>query len=243
MSEPAIVPVSPAQTAGWYGKMPALGDFASRRLPPEFIVPWDNWLQCAMAWSRAYLGGRWQATYLGSPIWRFLLLPGVCGESCWTGVMMPSIDRVGRHFPFTIAASLPRQGSATAAMCAAQGWLATVEQVALGCLAPEFPVDALEIRLAAAPLPACFGAASPADLAARVLADWWMDPAQPSMHLNIPEMDSVAGIVSAGALRVLDDSGTGRTLWWNRDEATDAIRLHAFFGLPAGPGFTRLLEA
>ena len=30
---------------GWYGKLPSLGDFASRRLGADFIPPWDAWLQ------------------------------------------------------------------------------------------------------------------------------------------------------------------------------------------------------
>ena len=34
---------------GWYGKLPALGDFASRRLPPEFVEPWDRWLAAGLA--------------------------------------------------------------------------------------------------------------------------------------------------------------------------------------------------
>ncbi|MGS0758915.1 type VI secretion system-associated protein TagF, partial [Roseateles sp. GG27B] len=29
---------------GWYGKLPSLGDFASRRLNPDFIEDWDVWL-------------------------------------------------------------------------------------------------------------------------------------------------------------------------------------------------------
>ena len=26
---------------GWYGKIPSLGDFASRRLPQSFVAAWD----------------------------------------------------------------------------------------------------------------------------------------------------------------------------------------------------------
>ena len=28
--------------AGWYGKLPTLGDFASRRLDNDFVDIWDN---------------------------------------------------------------------------------------------------------------------------------------------------------------------------------------------------------
>ena len=30
---------------GFYGKLPSIGDFVSRRLPSDFIRPWDQWLQ------------------------------------------------------------------------------------------------------------------------------------------------------------------------------------------------------
>ena len=29
---------------GWFGKLPGLGDFASRRLPDTFVAAWDRWL-------------------------------------------------------------------------------------------------------------------------------------------------------------------------------------------------------
>ena len=41
---------------GFYGKIPLLGDFVSRRLPRHFIEPWDSWLQSAFAASREQLG-------------------------------------------------------------------------------------------------------------------------------------------------------------------------------------------
>src|SRR5262249_35940975 len=34
-----------AAIPGWYGKLPSLGDFASRRLPVEFVKAWDSCLQ------------------------------------------------------------------------------------------------------------------------------------------------------------------------------------------------------
>ena len=88
---------------GFYGKLPIIGDFVSRRLPNEFINPWDSWLQSAIVASREELGGDWLNSYLTSPIWRFLLSPGVCGNKAVAGIIMPSVDRVGRYFPLTVA--------------------------------------------------------------------------------------------------------------------------------------------
>ncbi len=95
---------------GWYGKLPALGDFASRRLGSEFIEPWDGWLASGLLALREQRPEGWLQDYLGSPSWRFLLMPGVlpgeAGRQAWAGVLMPSVDRVGRYFPLTVAAPL-----------------------------------------------------------------------------------------------------------------------------------------
>jgi type VI secretion system protein ImpM len=42
-----------------------------------------------------------------APIWRFSLAPGYAGPESVAGVMMPSVDRVGRQFPLTLAAVVP----------------------------------------------------------------------------------------------------------------------------------------
>ncbi|GAA5167547.1 type VI secretion system-associated protein TagF [Viridibacterium curvum] len=102
---------------GWYGKLPSLGDFASRRLSSSFIQDWDGWLQRSISSSRTILGEQWLNTYLTSSIWHFLLGPGVVGDKAWAGVLLPSVDRVGRYFPLTVAAdfaadALPDPGDA-----------------------------------------------------------------------------------------------------------------------------------
>ena len=40
--------MSDSYDTGWYGKLPASGDFATRRLPPSFIEPWDAWLNAML---------------------------------------------------------------------------------------------------------------------------------------------------------------------------------------------------
>ena len=56
MSAPSLAGHGGAIAAGWFGKMPALGDFASRRLPPAWIEAWDGWLQRELVRSRTALG-------------------------------------------------------------------------------------------------------------------------------------------------------------------------------------------
>lgn len=87
---------------GIFGKLPAHGDFVSRHLPSNFISVWDEWLQCSVAGSRELAGEGWLDDYLTSPMWRFALRSGVVNESAWVGVLVPSVDSVGRYFPLTI---------------------------------------------------------------------------------------------------------------------------------------------
>ena len=91
MFESSIPPIT-----GFFGKLPGRGDFIGRHLPKSFLDPWDTWLQQAIAQSHIQLGGLWRECYCTSPIWRFALSPGLCGPAVYTGILMPSVDRVGR---------------------------------------------------------------------------------------------------------------------------------------------------
>jgi type VI secretion system protein ImpM len=90
---------------GYFGKVPSHGDFVSRGLPPHLVAAWDTWLQACLHASRQQLGDRWLTHYLTSPVWRFAIAPGILGAEGLGGVMMPSVDRVGRYFPLMIGAT------------------------------------------------------------------------------------------------------------------------------------------
>ena len=208
----------PPPVAGWYGKLPALGDFASRRLPPAFIAPWDAWLQRGLAASRAMLGERWLDVYLNGPLWRFALLPGLCGPTGWLGTLMPSVDRVGRHFPLTLALEVPTAADALAAVGHATGWFAALEQAALACLDIRCQPEHLEARLAA----------------------WWPDGAAGALLLNLPGT-AAAVIGSAAAIRLAQDAGPV-SIWWREGTPAAGGRLLVFRGLPVERDFMLLLD-
>lgn len=90
--------------SGFYGKLPARGDFVRGGLPRDFTVPWDSWLSAALGGSRVLLGEAWPATYVEAPAWRFRLPASMCGARAVFGLMLASRDRVGRQFPLTFAA-------------------------------------------------------------------------------------------------------------------------------------------
>ena len=92
-------------TAGFgaFGKIPGLGDFFRMNLPAGFVSAWDTWLQTALVTARDAIGDRWTDTYLSAPIWRFTLPAGFAGDSAVSGILMASVDRVGRQYPLTLA--------------------------------------------------------------------------------------------------------------------------------------------
>ena len=172
MSKAAVNPLARhGDVPGWFGKMPNVGDFVSRRLPHEFIHTWDEWLQSGMARARTDLGEAWPARYLVAPVRRFWVAPGLLGATAWAGVLMPSVDGVGRYFPLTIATAIP--GHDLAAVLAASAWFRAIDAAGRKVLDVNFSADDLESELAQiAPLPV----EAPDDMRVRELAATWLAP-------------------------------------------------------------------
>lgn len=138
---------------GLYGKVPAHGDFIDRQLPTGFIRSWDEWLQGGIANSRERLGESWLNLYLTTPIWRFMLSPGALDDQCWAGVLVPSVDSVGRYFPLTLATCLPSQTGLVMFCQQNESWFEALESAALGALQEGLNADQLCEQLKLAPTP------------------------------------------------------------------------------------------
>jgi type VI secretion system protein ImpM len=146
MSEQAVSPTLDAAAAGWYGKLPGLGDFAMRRLPPVFIQRWDDWLQQglhAMRQAPPHDGSNL------APVRRFWLSPGVIDALAWGGLLMPSSDRAGRCFPLTVAQPMPTLAQAIAA----RRWFTSVVAAMRFTQGNENTLDDFEACLGALPPP------------------------------------------------------------------------------------------
>jgi type VI secretion system protein ImpM len=135
---------------GWFGKVVMLGDFAHRRVPQDFIAVCDPWLSQSIAASRVQLGSRWLDTYLTGPVWRFAWAPGVVNANWWFGVLMPSVDAVGRYFPLLVCATDQNPPMSTNAFDALSAWYAHAGRAALGTLQPGASLDGFEAELAQA---------------------------------------------------------------------------------------------
>jgi len=128
---------------GLFGKLPAHGDFVHRNLPTEFITVWDEWLQHYIAGSQEQLGEDWLDTYLTSPIWRFMFSEGVVDGSAWCGIMLPSVDRIGRYFPLSIVTKLPSNLNSLEFLLSQNEWIDNIEEHALLALNGDITVDDL----------------------------------------------------------------------------------------------------
>jgi len=122
---------------GFFGKLPSHGDFLRRRTSDAFVGVWDSWLQACIATSRQALGERWLDVYLTSPAWRFVCGPGACGPAPVLGIMVPSVDRVGRYFPLTLVAELPDGTSLVAAVTETAPFFENAERLIVETLAAE----------------------------------------------------------------------------------------------------------
>jgi type VI secretion system protein ImpM len=125
---------SPALT-GYFGKLPAYGDFVRSHLPADFLDPWDGFCRRLLTESRAALGEDWEADWMVAPIWHFLLPPGVCGAAAVRGVWLPSIDQAGRHFPFTLLAFAPT----VSLLETGQAWAQAAEALGLEAVVDDLP--------------------------------------------------------------------------------------------------------
>ena len=133
-------------TPGFFGKIPSHGDFISRRLPRQFIEPWDQWLQGGISASREQLGQEWLNIFLVSPIWQFGLMPGLCGDEAWVGVMMPSVDKVGRYYPLTLACRVD-PGQLPLLFEPGCGWFDEISQLAYTALEYDFDLLSFDANL------------------------------------------------------------------------------------------------
>jgi type VI secretion system protein ImpM len=166
---------------GWFGKLPGMDDFAHRRLPDGFSEAWDRWLRNGLGRIRVRRQD-WTERYLDAPRWCFVLGNGVINGQSWIGVLVPSVDGTGQHFPFTLVTELVSpQSELTAAALARvrQWWLLATRAVREGldghldAIRFEVMLHRLFARDAATP-----GEGSEAVLALPVVGQslWFTDP-------------------------------------------------------------------
>jgi len=206
--------------AGFYGKLASRGDFVQRGLPQPFVQAWDSWLAAGLLASQQQLGEQWLQAYLVSPLWRFALAPGVCGPQAVVGVLMPSIDRVGRYFPLTVAQVLAPEQSLADIVCGPDDWFEQTEALLLDTLEPDARFEVFEAAVQG------YVASAPGILPVQTFAGL--------QRLAATRPDTRALALAACACE-------GASLWWGRGSERIAAGLMRCSGLPPSIEFGRFL--
>ncbi|GLQ99206.1 type VI secretion system-associated protein TagF [Dyella mobilis] len=225
--------------AGFFGKLPGVGDFVQRRLPAQFVDVWDKHFEHAVSDSRNALGDTWQHAYRSSPPWRFLLSAQVCGASAWVGVMGAGGDRVGRCFPMVIAAPLDDFSSAAQVLRHGDAWYAAIERVHVAAQAnASIGVDAFDAELLAlADMPLVeSGTAAPHGLEHVA----WQNAQQ--WRLPLPDRRADGDFLADLWERVAE-SGSGWCLWWTRGGGHVPPSVLVTRGLPQPSTYAGFLDA
>lgn len=220
---------------GWYGKLPTLGDFAQRRMDAGFLSAWDGWLAAGLLDLQRRQPTTWLDAYLASPSWRFVLAPGalpgapgVSDTRAWAGVLMPSVDKVGRYFPFSLVLPLAALPATLDTQRALWAWLARLDDLAADALHEDWTVDQVEDALARLALPAWAGppAVDPPGLPAAPGA--WHDEA-------LRTGGDIAGHLAQQAQALWQAQVQGLA-WWHAAAGPLAQGLRISRGLPLPAG-------
>ena len=208
--------------SGFFGKVVSRGDFVRRRLPDDFITCWDDWLQRSMEASRLQLGEEWLNAYLSAPLWRFTIGTGICGDVPRLGVMMPSVDRVGRHFPLTIAAVADPLRTDLEQLSGVGGWFDAIEEIALSALNKEFSLNEMDAALLALSLPQAEETALP-------------------IYSALPDGKNIAAALSGIATTLTRIAPAQHSLWWTDGSGLVEPCMLAYRALPPASAFAAMM--
>ncbi|MCG7504038.1 type VI secretion system-associated protein TagF [Mesorhizobium retamae] len=203
---------------GYFGKVPSNGDFVSRNVDRSLRELVDGWMQQGMEESRRVLGDDWLQSFLTAPVWRFVI---GSGGSVAFGIKIPSVDRIGRYFPFAILGELAEPALDASTLSRLDKMLDRLEPLLLSALDDDFDLDHFGYRLV--------------DFQKRELAG------KASANLLISE------ILPETEFRNLDEVLAGldwndASVWWTRGSTYRQAEIFSLHGLPAPTAFAGLLR-
>lgn len=221
-----------AVVSGFYGKLPGTGDFVGRRLTPVFVEKWDHWLQSSLSQSQIMLGDHWLNLYLTSPIWRFAVSGGLCGEQPWCGVMMPSVDSVGRYFPLTIGCPLPLDANLLQVVEQGYQWFASAEAILIEVLQDQqFNMEIFDAKIVSlGGIGGLLGRGNSTDTGFGT--QWQL----PLTHTNLQV--AIGTLAHQMLLQRLSDY----SLWWGDGSQQVEPSLLVCAGMPQAQGFSSMLS-
>jgi type VI secretion system protein ImpM len=101
----------------------------------------DAWLQAGLQAAQQELGEDWERRFRLMPAWRFIVERGLWGPATIAGVLLPSLDRVGRSFPLVIAAQLHGFAEHPRQLYLDETWFTAAEAIAESSSKRDFDID------------------------------------------------------------------------------------------------------
>jgi type VI secretion system protein ImpM len=215
---------------GFFGKIPAHGDFIDRNLSRSFIQTWDDWLQRSVACSQEQLGSQWLDIYLTSPIWRFVTSTGAVDNQCWAGILVPSVDSVGRYFPLTIAHPISADNCLFDFLLKHCQWFSQLEEIAIASLQNYLDAEAL---MQALQLPDELISSTPPNNSGAKLSNGLLS------HVSTPDLgEAYANLLH----QIVTPQTESYSLWWSQGSQRMQPSLLHVKGLPEAQQFAAFLD-
>ena len=224
-----------AHGPGFFGKVPAHGDFISRRVSEALVGNLDAWLQQCLTASRLALGERWTEVFRISPLWRFAVSPGLWADGAVCGISMPSVDRVGRYFPMVSVYEFEESVALMSLPFNSGDWFSALETTLLTCLDDDFDVDAFDQALNVLGAPTHMPKPRSVTGQASVLADCGFEAVANGREEF--EHDPIA-VLEAFAIGL----GAPASVWWSDGSDNVTPRFAVLPGVPEPERCVRLLE-
>ncbi|WFS04173.1 type VI secretion system-associated protein TagF [Rhizobium tumorigenes] len=119
-----------ADKVGFFGKVRSHGDFVSTWLARGLQDALQVWLQSGVQRLQQVFPDDWEARFRTMPTWRFVVERGPWGAATLAGVIVPSLDRVGRRFPLVVVAPVPGFSGDPRRICLDDSWFTAAEGIA-----------------------------------------------------------------------------------------------------------------
>jgi len=223
----------PLVNVGFYGKLPCRGDFLQRRAPQDFVDAWDSWLQEGLHESRQRLQEAWLESYLTGPVWRFVLGAGVCGSGAYAGVLVPSVDRVGRYFPLSVIAQLAAEECPLSVACGMSAWFQSAETLAIeAVLAEALDFDTFDEQVALLREQLGGEVALESTYLTQLLGDARFPAEAHRWQVPLRAVDSLQGAINVYAWREMNRTLQPLALWWTQGSGAVTPSWLATRGLP-----------
>ena len=214
------------------------GDFIQRDLPAHFIHRWDGWLQENLSAGQQQLKDNWLKHYLTSPIWRFFIAPSVIDDNAYIGIFGPSVDRVGRYFPMTIATPISAEHVPSLFSTAFQAIYSELESLFLKYLNADSSTGSISVETLSKEL---FQLSASLQQLIKTQDLDRLPESLDSHRFILSDQSDIAGAISGLWLMQIMEQHRGTSLWWSNGSHAFEPSLLINRGLPDKQQFISML--